>query len=392
MSEGTDTKFSIVIGGPFWRLQERLGLLGPDQLPRRSAALLCVAIAWLPLALLSMAQGFAWSESPSARFFLFDVGSHARYAISIAIFIIMESITEVRVAWLIRQFSASGLVAREDYSRFMTALQLADRRSSSALAEAIIAGMAFMVSAIVLWTRIDIAQQSWRGAIFAGHLDISLAGWWELLVSLPLFWFLGLRWLWRFVVWTRLLWEFAGLKLRMVATHPDRSGGLGFLNLYPLTFAPLIFSLSCVAASAALEAVWFKGISLTSLGPPFAVWVALMLIIFVGPLAVFVPLLARVREEALLDYEVFAIEHNRSFEEKWRRRGNGGRDALGSPDISSLSDIRTVFESVEAMGVIPVSKSVLAPLLVAIGLPWVFVVAAKVPLGEILKILAGALF
>lgn len=63
MTDKADVKFSLVIGGPFYRLQERLGLLGPDLLPPLKTALFFALIAWLPLALLSMAQGTAWNEA-----------------------------------------------------------------------------------------------------------------------------------------------------------------------------------------------------------------------------------------------------------------------------------------------------------------------------------------
>jgi hypothetical protein len=54
MSEGPYEKFSLVIGGPFYRLQQRMGLLGPDLLPPASTALLFATVAWLPPAVLSV--------------------------------------------------------------------------------------------------------------------------------------------------------------------------------------------------------------------------------------------------------------------------------------------------------------------------------------------------
>ncbi len=57
MMNNTELASSIIIGGPFWRLQQRLGLLGPDGLPSVSAAIISAAVAWLPPALLSMTQG-----------------------------------------------------------------------------------------------------------------------------------------------------------------------------------------------------------------------------------------------------------------------------------------------------------------------------------------------
>jgi hypothetical protein len=45
MMKNAELGASIIIGGPFWRLQQRLGLLGPDGLPSVSTALIFAAVA-----------------------------------------------------------------------------------------------------------------------------------------------------------------------------------------------------------------------------------------------------------------------------------------------------------------------------------------------------------
>ena len=391
MKKATKDTFSLVVGGPFWRLQQRLGLLGPDRLPPMSTALLFAAIAWLPPALLSLAHGTAWSESLGGRAFLFDFTAYARFTISIVMLVLMERIAEGRIAELFHQVSAAGLVPPDELSRLTAALQRADRRSSSALAEAIILGIAYAASVYGLFVQVSELDESWIGSMVDVHVQLSLAGRWALLVSLPLFWFLVLRWFWRFVVWTRLLWDLAKLNLRLVATHPDRCGGIGFLGLYPPMFAALVFALSCVTASAALQVILFADWSLRSLAAPFLAWVALVLVFFVGPLCVFAPTLLRLKKQALLTYGVLASEHNRAFERKWVQGGKTGKDALGTPDVSSLAELATAVELIRTMRVIPAGLEAIIPLLIAIGLPWLAVVATQLPVMELLTIVVKAL-
>jgi hypothetical protein len=219
----------------------------------------------------------------------------------------------------------------------------------------------------------------------------SLAGWWTLLLSLPLFWFLVLRWFWRFVAWTRLLWDVSKMKLRLVATHPDRCGGIGFLSLYPPMFAALVFALSCVTASAALQVILFADWPLRSLVAPFLAWVALVLLFFVGPLCVFAPALLRLKKRALLAYGVLASEHNRAFERKWVQGKKAGKEALGAPDVSSLTDLATAVQLIHAMRVIPAGLEAVIPLLIATGLPWLAVVLTQVPVMELLTLVMNAL-
>lgn len=390
MTDSTEEKFSLVIGGPFYHLQRRLGLLGPDQLPPLRTAIIFAALAWLPPALLSMAQDTAWDSSIGERAFFLDYGAHARFLVSVFMFVLMERIAEVRIALLVRQFFDSGLVLHEDRHRFIEALRTADRRTSSGLTETILASMAYLASVTAVFFYLGHVQGTWMNDPNGGPYP-SLAGWWALLVSMPLFWFLLLRWLWRFIAWAILLHTFSRLNLRLVATHPDRSAGIGFLGLFPTSFAPLIFALSCVSASVALKDIVFAGASLQSMGVLFGVWLVLVAIVFVGPLLVFAPRLSQVRKEALLKYGTLAAHHNRAFEKKWLDGSANFDDAMGTPDISSLSDLGASYDLVRAMGILPAGKETFMMLLLASGLPWLAVLLTQVPLVKVIQALAGAL-
>ncbi len=390
-AEKTEGATPIIIGGPFWRLQQRLGLLGPDGLPLASTALIFAAVAWLPPALLSVAQGTAWNETLGGRAFLLDPVPYARLIIGIAVLVITERIAKERGAALIRQFTNAGLVPPEERVGLTTALQSAQRRSSSPLAEAIILGLAYASSMIDAVAQVWEVRESWAGNLVDGHVQFSLAGWWALLVSVPLFYFLALRWFWRFVVLIRLLWDVSKLKLRLVATHRDLSGGIGFLGLYPLLFAGFVFAFSTVIASTALKLILYANFPPKSIAAPFVLLVVVVLVIFVGPLTVFMPALKRLKRQALLTYGVLACEHHRAFERKWINRGAVGVESLGAPEISSLADLTASVRTISDMRTIPAGKETVMPLLIATVVPWLPVVATQVPLVELLKTVAKGL-
>ncbi len=64
----------------------------------------------------------------------------------------------------------------------------------------------------------------------SGFANLSLAGWWNALVSVPLFQFLLLRWYFRLFIWARFLWQVSRFDLKLLPAHPDGVGGLGFLD------------------------------------------------------------------------------------------------------------------------------------------------------------------
>ena len=78
---------------------------------------------------------------------------------------------------------------------------------------------------------------------------LTLAGWWTVLVSYPLFVFLLLRGLWRHFVWTKLMRKIAHLELRR--RQPSGwQGGLAFLAEYPNVYMLFVFGISSVMAAA----------------------------------------------------------------------------------------------------------------------------------------------
>jgi len=377
MSDETETRFSLVIGGPFYRLQHRLGMLGPDLLPTTVAALSLVGLAWMPLLALALYQNVALNSDLTERSLLLDYSAHARFIIAIFMFVVMERIAEQRLKLIIQQFEVSGLVDQTEHHQFETVLLHADQRSGSGLAEYILLFLAYVASIAGVITNISVLQTSWLGSSLDGDIQLTLAAWWAILVAYPIFWFLLLRWLWRFIAWTILLRDIARLNLRLVATHPDQCGGIGFLGLFPPIFATFIFSLSCVTAAVVFLELSFGGLTLLQMGMLFIVWLILNMIIFVGPLLVFQAPLARLKLQTLLDYGVHATTLSHANESR----------LIDGKEI----ELANQYQAVEAMQSVPVSKETFISLTVAAGLPWLAVVLTQVPLIELIKAVVGAL-
>ena len=59
-------------------------------------------------------------------------------------------------------------------------------------------------------------------------------------MSLSLYQFVLLRWYFRLFIWTRFLWQVSRIDLRLIPTHPDRCGGLGFVAAVGNAFVPIL--------------------------------------------------------------------------------------------------------------------------------------------------------
>lgn len=391
--QGSDTpveRFSLVSGGPFHAVLGRLGLLGTDRLPTRRAAISLALVAWVPPALLATVQSFADDSYRGLAFFA-DFTSHTRYLLAIAVMITTERYASGRILLLIRQFREAQLLTEDSSPSYAAALELADRRSGSALAETFIATTAFIWSGLTTSYAIRVAGRSWDGALFEEEVVLSWAGEAARFVSTPLFVFLTLRWFWRLMVWTGLLYRLSKLPLDYMPLHPDRSAGVGFLAIYPSVFTGFIFAESAVVAASLVKELGLVSHSPDTMWLAIAGWLLVNLLLFIGPLLVFVGPLYRVRQEALLEYGKLAHQHHLAFKHKWIGRRNGV-ELLGSPDPSSVSDLNAAVEAAQTLRLVPVDRGAVIQLLTAAGLPMLAVIATQMPLVEFGRLIFGAIF
>ena len=187
-----------------------------------------------------------------------------------------------------------------------------------------------------------------------GHIR-TWAGWWYLVVGVGLFQFLVWRWLWRLFIWYGFLWRMSRLDLRLIPTHPDRAAGLGFVGDAQRFFWIIVFGLCCHdGRSLGQRDRLSRRIPLTSYKIAIAGYVVVVLLVFLGPLLMFMPQLMRAKIKSVHDYSTFAVMHNQLLDGKWVQ-GDHPEDepVLGTPDISSLADLGNAYEVLDRMRPIP---------------------------------------
>lgn len=379
-----DDSFSMVRGGPAHSLQSRLGLLSPDRLPGIRCAAAVAALAWLPLAVLALFDTRTWIGEFGFSF-VSDFSTHARFLFGTFALVLADRIADKRVSNLLDGFADSGLIATEQRDSFLLTLATADKRTSSRIAEALMLAIAFMMAFISL-RHVELLGGSYWLTTEAGGL--SAAGKWSLLVSSPLYFFLILRWLWRFGVWAVLLRSISKLDLRLVPTHPDRSGGLGFLTLFPFIFTPLSLILSVVIAASCLREITFGTMTFEGLRTVWIVWTVLILLLFLGPLTLFTRRLLEMRETEIIRFSGMISNRKRQLEQEIKTRVEQG-DQVPFEAISASSDIDPAMATVLGIKVVPIEIWAIIPLVLSTLVPFMAVAATLVPLGDLFKKLAA---
>jgi hypothetical protein len=230
------------------------------------------------------------------------------------------------------------------------------------------------------------------GVRVGDQFHLGLAGWYALLVSATIAQFLlGLS-LWKWLLWTVFAFKLSRLNLKVIPTHPDENGGLGFLGMTPLAFAPIAFALTLTIGATFRHDILYNGAHLQDFILPAAVLLAIIAIVALGPLTCFVPRLSMARRRGLLEYAIVGQVHSTEFHEKWiYNLAEHEPELIDAPEISTLCDYGQAYDKIENMKPFPLDRGALIGLGIAIVVPAFPTILAEIPLIVVLKQLFGAL-
>jgi hypothetical protein len=321
--------------------------------------------------------------------FLTDFAAPARFLLALPLMLWAEGVMAGRFRDAARQFVAADLIPDSQRPAFLAACRLAVSRRDSRLAEAIILVISYLGSLAALLAPSKAAEEfavsSWR-SLTGGGGTITLAGWWYLLFAAPFFRFLLFRWIWRFSIWVRFLRQAARLDLKVMPTHPDLAGGLGFLGRVQLGFGLVVFAISTVFSAQLAQLVVHRGVPLAGFSVLIGTLIVLLAAAVTLPLAVFSPRLIAARYHGTMEYGALVSQHHRAFDEKWVRRApDSGGGLLGDPDASSLADTPSGFLNVQQMRPLPLARLDGLGLVAAAAVPFVPLLLTQLSLQELLS-------
>jgi len=385
--------FSLVLGGPFFQLLRRARLSDDALMLLRQRIVFLTIFAWLPLLLLSTMEGNAWGGSVAVPF-LFDIEVHVRFLLAMPLMIIAELVVHKRMRHMVDMFLRRNLIPEDAMETFNAAITSAFRLRNSVLAELLLIVFVYGVGVLIIWRQfIGLDALTWYATPMTEGSKLSLAGIWYSYVSLPIFQFLLIRWCFRLLIWARFLWQVSRIKLNLVATHPDRVGGLSFLSNSVYALAVLASAHGAMVAGQLANRIFFLDASLPQFKAEIAVAVAFWIFVVFAPLLVFSAQLSQVKRDGLREYGTLAERYVRAFDTKWLRGGAPADEPfVGSADIQSLADLGNSYEVVRTMRLAPITRDAVIYLAVAVLLPILPLMLTIMPLEELLKQLFGIFF
>lgn len=365
--------------GPFLGLLRRLKLQrdGGEEIARVIFATL--ATIWLPFVLLEVASG----ERLPLRA---DLAVHTRLLVSVPLLYWADVVLHDLCALAIEDFTERRVASGEQRERLPGMLAWAERLRSSAVAELVCLALALLAGQIGLWSNpAHVTLLHGQSAIAAARIL------WPPCIALPVFIFLLLRAVWRWLIWCWLLWRFSRVRARLVPSHPDGSGGLGMLAIPVRAFALMLAAVGAAVAGTWSTKITFHGVDIRSFAAPLGLLVAIAVAVGVGPLLAFSGQLVSARLVGLARYGHLAHDYTTKFDDRWIVPARE-EDLLGTADIQSLADLANIFRIVHDMRVVIFEWRDLLILIGGLLAPISPLVLIVVPLDALLKTLAKAVF
>ena len=193
LREPATGEVSFIRGGPFYRVQLALRLIGPNQWNFTRRILILIAIGWLPLLMIT-----ALLNPEGLSSFIREYRAHARLLIAVPALIIGEGFMESRFRLVVRHIRQVGILDTPDLA-YMDGVIATLKRVRDAFVPEVVIFVLLVIHTVASYKGL-VDATPWLGHGSGADFQLTDAGWYVVLVSAPLFQFLlGLS-LWRWLL------------------------------------------------------------------------------------------------------------------------------------------------------------------------------------------------
>lgn len=380
------TEHSLVTGGLLYSILVKLRLNSRNNPRFLKRALVLSAISWVPLCILTLLDG-SFIGSGVAIPFLKDFVVHTRFLLVVPFLILAEKFIDPAYD---NYINSTGLIVEPDREKeFQAIVDRTDRVSNSWIPEGLFLALIYILI-FLNWEQSSTGISRWEFSRQGSSMSLSIAGLWFVFVSIPIYQMLLARWLWRWLVWAYSAVRFAGLELRLEASHADQMAGLSYLSIVPLAFGVLCAALAAVFSSQIGEAVVYRGAALMDFKYGVGFFVVLLPLLLFSPLLAYVPLMIKTKTRGIYSFGSLVQYHNNLYREKWLEGSSPkGKSILGAADNSSMADINGSYAAVTQMKVIPVRPWTVVELSILLLVPFTPLLGLAYSFAEIISMLAG---
>ncbi len=381
--------FSLSEGGPFNDALVKMGLHNKHG----RLALVGLCITWVPLVIITAIEGtlYAGTQLP----FIKDVSMQARVLVAIPMLIMIKFAIDSKVMAVVKYLAEALMDQKERELILSTALLRGKKLTRSGLTEAVL--LLIVIGATISFVKGGAYSTledgtSWMTSGEGGHQSLSVAGYWAFIISIPMFQFLFLRWLWRYFVWVLLLFRLSKARLNLLPTHADRAGGLGIIMLAQRSFSLIFAAGSIVISGQFIAQLLEHPDSFNSIRSGAIGYIVVCVVFMLIPLIFFTGKLYKTKNDGLLYLSNLGATLSRKFEREWiNDLPIEKRIVEKHVDPSMVYDYSGIYESVQKLRTIPVTVRDVIGMAVVLFVPFIPILFIHFSVVELLQKIAGLL-
>jgi hypothetical protein len=347
--------FSLFEGDILNRVYVQLGLGSHRRFYLLRRSLVMILLTWIPVAILAWRQHLYESALSPINFFA-DFAAYVQFLVALPLFVIAERIIDMSTREASEQFVSCGVIRADDIPRVLEVHRTIERGRKAWWPDALCVVFAFVFPYLILPPEFGPTPlPSWH--VWGNqHRWLTAAGVWEFVIALPLLNYTWLRFISKVALWCYYLYRITRLKLDLHPTHPDLTGGIGFISEAQSRFAILIlaYGISNVAAAVGYEiAVLNYDLSIMPVWGPLVGFAIGAPLLFTLPLFMFTKQLFRNKKRALAAYRARISEQSRRVESYWKDSGSAHSAQEEIRELTELTTLGTLYTRIEHMRVVP---------------------------------------
>lgn len=359
------SQLSLYEGDLMNRVFAKIGL-GPKKVTHMFwRCVILISLSYGVMALLSIPAALRYQPGqPLALNFFYDFAAYTQYFIGLPLFIIAERVISSNILAAARDFEESGVIADTDKPELVRIEKDVEVLRKKMWPEVFIMIASLYMGIMALGPEMltkDEHMVTWHSVAIDGHPFLTHwmtpAGWYAMLIGLPIMSYIWLRCVWKIGMWYWYLRRVSQLKLVFVASHPDRTGGIGFLSEVQAKFAIVILAfgisniLSTVGYKIAIENAPVNLPPVWGMVAGFAIGAP---VLFLSPLLLFTKQLGRVKKRAMAQFREKAMRSALKVEEQWlNSQDTPERDEELRSELARLNLLTGFYERIHGMRVVP---------------------------------------
>ncbi len=353
--------------------------------------LVLTGIAWLPLVILTLIDGTFISTEITMPF-VEDVIPYVRGLLVIPLLVMADNVIEPMMSRIVKYLRSSGVVPDSEQGQLENAVESTAYLLNAKWMQAILVVLAVFVSWAMQADYVEMWKEqgvtSWALQAEGSGVDETLAGTWFLLVTSPMVSFLVYRWIWRFIVWSILLYRVSRMKLELYASHTDLAGGLGMIGAGQALFVIVFVILAALLSAELASNVLYEGDKLVDVKQVVLVFIVMSIVIIAMPLFFFTRKLFNIKRRALAEYGALQHQIYRDFHRHWIDNKTPGM--VDSMQPSAMADYSAVYEIVSTMRVVPLNPTAVIVLAVILVVPFVPLTLTEQSIWDVLKMIGDS--